>query len=248
MAKKKKAPPEGASQAYLISFGDTMTALLAFFIVLNSLAEEQTGANLHAGTGSFLQTGDSMGVPGLFAVGTSANPTQMEDSSPIYIVAGDETELNSKGTGPDDEGDARLIRDREEDNFHRFLLEMQRLHKGRQDQQVSGEIAFDQMDALPHEGDLLNDSLREQLVGFLPSLRRDDYELEIRIWATTPAPSAWARAARQAGQIRQEILELLKLNGRDAAKVSASASPWHSRTLKRPAISFLIRRLTDAKS
>ena len=51
MARKKKLP-EPPSKAYLISFGDTMTALLAFFIVLNSLAQEQTGAKLHAGTGS----------------------------------------------------------------------------------------------------------------------------------------------------------------------------------------------------
>ena len=38
MVKRKKIAPTGASNAYLISFGDTMTALLAFFIVLNSLA------------------------------------------------------------------------------------------------------------------------------------------------------------------------------------------------------------------
>ncbi|MCP4857370.1 MAG: hypothetical protein GY903_23045, partial [Fuerstiella sp.] len=50
--------PPGPNQSYLISFGDTMTALLAFFIILNTLAEEQTGANLHAGTGSFMESVD----------------------------------------------------------------------------------------------------------------------------------------------------------------------------------------------
>ena len=52
MARKQKAPGAGPNMAYLMSFGDTMTTLLAFFIVLNSLAKEQTGAKLYAGTGS----------------------------------------------------------------------------------------------------------------------------------------------------------------------------------------------------
>ncbi|MEZ6064742.1 MAG: flagellar motor protein MotB [Planctomycetaceae bacterium] len=66
MPREKKRPSSGASNAYLISFGDTMTALLAFFIVLNSLAEEQTGAKLHRGTGSFVQALNNMGMPGFF--------------------------------------------------------------------------------------------------------------------------------------------------------------------------------------
>ena len=37
MARCKENCPSGPNNAYLISFGDTMTALLAFFIVLNSL-------------------------------------------------------------------------------------------------------------------------------------------------------------------------------------------------------------------
>ncbi|MCA9059275.1 MAG: hypothetical protein KDA85_12285, partial [Planctomycetaceae bacterium] len=40
MGKRCTCPSFGPSQAYLLSFGDTMTALLAFFIVLNSLAKE----------------------------------------------------------------------------------------------------------------------------------------------------------------------------------------------------------------
>ena len=52
MAKCKNCP-SGPNNSYLISYGDTMTALLAFFIILVTLAEEQTGANLHAGDGIF---------------------------------------------------------------------------------------------------------------------------------------------------------------------------------------------------
>ena len=66
MVKKKKTPPAAPSKAYLISFGDTMTALLAFFIVINSLAREQTGANLYTGTGSFVNAMNASGLPGRF--------------------------------------------------------------------------------------------------------------------------------------------------------------------------------------
>ena len=64
MAKKKKLEPSVPSKAYLVSFGDTMTALLAFFIVLNSLAKEQTGANMYSGTGSFVSAFSNSGLPG----------------------------------------------------------------------------------------------------------------------------------------------------------------------------------------
>ena len=43
-----------------------MTALLAFFIALNSLAHEQTGAHLYAGTGAFIRAFSSEGHVGPF--------------------------------------------------------------------------------------------------------------------------------------------------------------------------------------
>jgi flagellar motor protein MotB len=54
--RRKKPDDGGPSKAYMLSFGNMMTAQLAFFIVLNSLAQDQTGANLHAGTGSFVRS------------------------------------------------------------------------------------------------------------------------------------------------------------------------------------------------
>ena len=64
MSRKQKPPPSKPSKAYLVSFGDTMTALLAFFIVLNSFAKDQTGANMHSGTGSFVNAMSTSGLPG----------------------------------------------------------------------------------------------------------------------------------------------------------------------------------------
>ena len=86
MAKKPKAPDSGPSNAYLLSFGDTMTALLAFFIVLNSLAEEQSGANLYAGSGSFVQTTASFRAPGSATGDTQKTAVPLKAPSPLYMV------------------------------------------------------------------------------------------------------------------------------------------------------------------
>ena len=84
MARKPKPPDKPPSKAYLVSFGDTMTTLLAFFIVLNSLADEQTGANLHAGTGSFIQALESGGLGG-GTMAKSRRAFQQGEAAPKFI-------------------------------------------------------------------------------------------------------------------------------------------------------------------
>lgn len=243
MARKKKAP-SGPSNAYLVSFGDTMTALLAFFIVLNSLASEQTGANLYSGTGSFVAVGDSAGVPGLFALGNSAYPVQMNQPSPLYIVSGDEeSDPGSSTEGPDKDGDTKTVHDREQDELKRFLMEMEKAHSTTEESNIAGEVAFDRMPVLPREGDIVDALMQQQLLQFAPVLRRRGYELEIRVWATTPSPTAWQRAANQAADLHTGVVKFLKLTPEEATAITTKASPWHSSTIKRPAASFLVRRV-----
>ena len=221
-----------------------MTALLAFFIVLNSLASVQTGAALYSGTGSFVQVGDSMGVSGLFPMGRSPYPVQMDQPSPLYIVSDDEEEASdTAANGPDENGEASHVQDREQDDLERFLLDMEKLHNAKAQKGITGEVAFDRMRPLPHDGDPMDDVMQQQLLKFAPILRRAGYELEIRVWATTPAPSAWLRAATQASRIHAAALTFLKLRSDQAPKLTATASPWHSSTIQRPAVSFLLRRV-----
>jgi len=242
--KRQKQEPSGPSNAYLVSFGDTMTALLAFFIVLNSLATEQTGANLYSGTGSFMAVGDSAGVPGLFPLGQSTYAVQMDQPSPLYIVEGDEeADPTSKASGPDKDGDTPTVRDREQDDLERFLNQMGEQHETTANTSVTGEVVFDRMPALPREGEPMDQLMHEQLLRFAPILRRRGYELEIRIWATTPAPTAWQRAADQAARLRPEVVSFMRLRSDQAKKVTTSASPWHSSDIKRPAASFILRRV-----
>ena len=87
MSRKKKAPPAPPSKAYLVSFGDTMTALLAFFIVLNSFAKDQTGANMHSGTGSFVNAVSSIGLPGVSPGNRSHLVVEKKAAAPIYAVS-----------------------------------------------------------------------------------------------------------------------------------------------------------------
>ncbi len=243
MAKRKKIESSGPNNGYLISFGDTMTALLAFFIVLNSLATEQTGAKLHSGTGSFVQIGKSHGAPGMFPSGNSRFPMSMQESSPIYAVGDDSTESDTTGLGPDDDADTIWVRDRMMEEYDRFLLELERISKVSPDQKINGEVAFDRMQALPSPEEPLDEAMREQLMQILPLLLTGRYELDVVVWATTPSDSAWRRAAAQAHEIRTRVLEFLQLHGEDAARVHCCARPWFSSTIKRPSMSLQVRMI-----
>lgn len=243
MAGKCKCPPIGPNMGYLVSFGDTMTALLAFFIVLNSLAEEQTGANLHAGTGSFVAALNSFGVPGLFPSKLSSQVFQMDYASPVYVVPSEsEDDISLKATGPDDTEDLQRVIDWEQEDFQRFLNEIERWHKLRPEPATEGEVAFDLFNFLGTGAHVAPEEVFTAVRQLAPLLRRDDYELEVTVWATTPTATAWKRAVDQAGAIRQEIVDYLQLGVR-ASRVSASGRPWESPTARRPTVSLIARRL-----
>lgn len=248
MARRKKSGNSGPNNMYLLSFGDTMTALLAFFIVLNSLAEEQTGANLYEGTGSFVRALESFGLPGLFSGNRSDQAFQFQQSSPHYLapseVESPETESNPSGPDPVDVQDRVL--DYEQESFERFLHELDRLHETTPQRPVAGEVNFDRINPLPSAGPLLDDALQELLIPIVPLLRNPNYQVEIVVWSTTPRPSAWTRAAESAERIRQEAVALWRIPSRQATQLTAVGQPWISSTAKRPSVSVVVRRLRQA--
>ena len=60
MDETKKGAP-----LWMVSFGDMMTLILTFFILLVSLGSEQQGGLIAQGLGSFLVNRETFGLPGL---------------------------------------------------------------------------------------------------------------------------------------------------------------------------------------
>ncbi len=247
MARKKQCP-SGPNNGYLISFGDTMTALLAFFIVLNSLAEEQSGANLHAGTGSFIKSASTFGLPGSILSEKSKQAFQLEDTSPTYVVPDPEQrEAETGNTGPDDNPDSQRIIDRQKEDFHRFLQEVRRINELTPERGISGEVSFDVLSRLPKDGPLMTTDMKVALNGIGPMLRQADYAVELTVWSTTPSKSAWTRAVLQAEQLLAETAEYLRLPPEQRQRLTASAQPWISSDVKRPTVSVTLTRLKPAE-
>jgi hypothetical protein len=238
-----KCPSFGPNQAYLLSFGDCMTALLAFFIVLNSMAEDQTGANLYSGTGSFNAALSTHGMPGSFPNNRSSKVVQQNAVAPKYIVGDPEQEDFGNGTGPDETDDGGRIINREEDQFSRFLSELQRVSTLKKEPEVVGEFSLDVFSAIPAEGSLMTPELKATLGQVRSSFSSKNYAMEITVWATTPSQTAWTRAARQASEIRSEAIKYLKADPVKQQRITAVGRTWIESKLKRPSVSICLRRL-----
>ena len=244
MARREKPEEPGPSKAYLVSFGGTMTTLLAFFIVLCTLAEDQTGMNLYSGTGSFVRSIDGFGVPGAFSHGDSARTFQLQANSPLYLAADpEESEPERNPTGPDAEDNGLRSIDREQDEFKRFLNEMERSSEVTAEPSTEGEVTFDFFAPLNSAAPLLPEGYNDIMSQVLPLLRRETHRVDITVWATTPSPSAWKRAAEQAAGVANEILKTANLNETHRQRLRATARPWMYKDVKRPVLSITMRRV-----
>lgn len=223
-----------------------MTALLAFFIVLNSLAEEQTGANLHAGTGSFMKSVDKFGLAGKVNSNLSAQAFQQNAISPKYIVPSEDDQPAERGSkGPDEVDDQQRIIDRTKDDYQRFLQDLRQVNNLKQERTVEGEVSFDVLQPLTmqSDGSILNAELRAALSGVAPMLRRNDYAVEITVWTPNPSETAWSRTLKTAQRIHREANQFLRLSPNQLNRVTAIAQPWISSDVKRPVVSVTVRRL-----
>lgn len=241
MRNRKRRSSSGPNQSYLISFGDTMTALLAFFIVLNSLASEQTGANLYSGTGSFIRATDTLGVPGIFPSGRSPHAIQLTHSSPLYLIPDSRDDVRD-GDGPDEDDDSLFLRDRELDDFERMLNELERLHSPSQQMQLSGEVAFDWQEPYWDENQQLAPSFRKLMIELRALLNHPRSQLEIVVWISTPRDSNWQKSALVAARVREQLIAYLQLSPVQAKQVICSSRQWMSAKLKRPQLSLVMSK------
>jgi flagellar motor protein MotB len=238
---RKKRKSDGPSKAYLISFGDTMTALLAFFIVLNSLANEQTGADLHAGTGSFITALKSFGLSGTFLDDTSQRAFQAKVPNAIYnVIDSQDGPPDENPRGPDKEENRLRVIDRDKEQFERFLIEMEHLYSVEELPQTQGRVVYDLFDRLNSQSPLLKAQHQRAMADVVPLLRRPHYRVEIVVWATTPAATAWKRATLLSAQIRDEILQVASLKPDEALRLQSVAKPWLLPGQKRPVLSVVV--------
>ncbi len=257
MSRKKKAPPSKPSKAYLVSFGDTMTALLAFFIVLNSFAKDQTGANMYSGTGSFINAMSSIGLPGDFPGDRTSQVVQMKAPAPIYAVESPEEKKSSnKRLGPDDDADRKRVIDRQTDEFKRFLNEVNRKFDIKEQPPTENQIVFDSFEKLSrsksgHDDitDLdpdyqpLQDKAIKIASDAISKLTRNEFELEIVVWAPMPSPKAMTRTIATAVAVQNQIDRLFRFTPQQRSRVSSSAKPWLFVDAARPKVSFILSKI-----
>lgn len=243
MARKIKPPDDKPSMAWLMSFGDTMTTLLAFFIVLCSMAEDQTGANLHTGTGSFVRTLKAGGMPGAFSGDRSDRAVSLQATSPLYMASNETTDEPAReGTGPDENSNDIRSKDREQEEFMRFLNEVERHATVENAPVITGETAFDFFKRFK-DVENLSEEYDGLLTRVVALLRKKSHRVEVIVWATTPSRSARLRAAKQAADFVSKLINDAGLEGDEANRAHGLSQTWPYKDVKRPVVTVVIRRV-----
>ena len=241
-AERKRGESSGPSRAYLVSFGDTMTTLLAFFIVLVSLAKEQTGANLHAGTGSFVRAVQSFGLPGLFSEKRSARAAQFKAGGPKYHLEAGKEPTRSNELGSDDGSDKLPVLDRESERFQRFLRELDRVAERDELPKEVARASFDLYLPLTKQAPYLSEGHMKVLAAVLPPIRRPGYRVYLIVWAGTPSRTAWSRAARKAHVAAAYFASTAALDPAARSRLVPLGRSWIRSDVRRPALSIVVAR------
>ena len=251
MGKRKKSIPEPPSKAYLVSFGDTMTALLAFFIVINSMAQEQTGANLYSGTGSFVSAVQSIGFAGTAPNPNSKYLTKKEAPMPLYALAEnlDKNPDQEGNIGPDDENDSERTIDRDKENFQRFLHEIDRHFNLEHRSSVSNQVVFDSFELFKEddENGILSDHAIQLFAEVAPLLRNDGKFVEIILWASMPSPVVIEKTLYKSDKVMTELKSKFNLNKPNNRQFRVVVKPWLFSDAKRPIISFVVGNLDKSE-
>ena len=74
------------ANAWMMSYADMATTLLAMFIVLSTMGKDQTGISLYNGTGSFRHAEESLGLPSFFP--NSSHVITLQEPGPHYQIGG----------------------------------------------------------------------------------------------------------------------------------------------------------------
>lgn len=219
-----------------------MTAMLAFFIVLNTLAKEQTGADLHTGTGSFIAAVNSMGLPGMMTSSSSKHILQKKDASPKYIVGDEDTQEKHHVDGPDEESNQIKILNREKDNLQRSIVEWEQHFEIEMEAEESNAVTIDLFQPLGKGEKILPKDAKKVLVESMALLSRPGYQLEIDVWAPTPSKTALARMTQSATEIKAALRSQFPMLFSNEDNIRCRVKLWPLSDEKRPVLSITIIR------
>jgi Membrane MotB of proton-channel complex MotA/MotB len=236
------------SLAWMMSYADMATILLAMFIVLSTFAKDQTGISLYYGTGSFQAAIASFGVPGLMAQSSTVVPLNApgpqhtlasqgsSEVGPEPSIALDKDASGAPQTTPD-----RVI-DGEQENFQRFLGEMDRHFKTAKLPRTAGQTALDFYEKLGKQPPYVTALQQEQLAPLLPLLRQNGYRMQVIVWAGIPRDTATSRAAEEAADVADELAASAGLDATARRRLIAVGQSWPYRDVLRPAMSVVVTR------
>jgi hypothetical protein len=226
------------TNAWMMSYADMATTLLAMFIVLSTLGKDQTGVALYNGTGSFAHATDSFGLPGLFP--NSDRMISRDQPGPRYAAPS-----GKEGDGGTDE--SRRIIDAEEEQFQLFLKEMERQFRIARLPRTGGTAVVDFYERIGKEPPYLTERQADVLWQVLPVLHRTDYQVQIVVWATMPSTAAWSKAATQAQLLADEIAAKANLDDASRSRLFALGQPWRYPNYQRPVMSVVIIKTEPAR-
>jgi hypothetical protein len=225
------------THAWMLSYADMATILLAMFIVLSTLGKDQTGVSLQRATGSFANALRSYGLPGLFS--SSPNPMPLAGPMPRYLYAPSDSSLDR--SNPVDPRPKRVI-DGDEENLQRFLEEIQRQFSCVRRPRPAGQVIIDLYQPLQKSPPYLMPRHNQALLQIAPLLQRSNYRLDLVVWAATPSPTAWTRAINQAVLAAEEFAAGAGLDEEARGRLMPLGQPWRYRDVRRPVMSLVLTR------
>lgn len=218
---------------WMMSYADMVTILLAMFIVLSTLAKDQTGLSLYRGTGSYKKAINSLGVPGLMKYAYKS--VELSEAAPRYTI--ENLDPKSKPAEPHQLADGEL------EQFQAFLFDLSQSNEVKRKEREQARAAVDIHSRINNQPPYLKEKQTSQLISVISLVREANYRAEIIVWAPTPADSMLARSVKIAEQIRQELLEEISLPEEYRDRVIAVSQPWRFKDIKRPVFSVVISRV-----
>ncbi len=242
------------SLAWMMSYADMATILLAMFIVLSTFAKDQTGISLYYGTGSFRAAVTSFGLPGLTP--NSDNAVPLKAPGPQHTLPSQDpdgpdapeqqsardAERSPGKAGPDS---PRRVIDVEEENFQRFLGEVGRHFPAEKLPRTAGRVAVDFYDPLGPAPNFLTAAQRQQVAPLLSLLQKPGYRMQVVVWAGIPRDTATARSAEQAADVAAGLGA--GLDPEAQRRLFGVGQSWPYRDTRRPVMSVIVTRSEAAK-